>query len=430
LIEENRKITEDMAAHIRELSDKSESDIAQTSQESRQMLDRRADLILAGGVLTVVLALFISFWFVGRGIVAPLAELIKVMRELAGGNMAVAVRASRRSDEIGEMGRAMAVFKENALAYDRLRREQDEIRQVSEEKNRANMDSMAHDFEESITSVVARLSAVAVDVQRGADRLAETAKDGLSRAATVLATSKQASENIQTVASATEELSGSIAEITHQVSRSVDIARNAVVHAGTATTTLRSLEDQAMAIGEVVGLITNIASQTNLLALNATIEAARAGEAGKGFAIVAGEVKNLATQTAHATEKITQQVQGVQEASRAAVTHVKGISETIDEINGITAAVAAAIEEQDAVTKEIARNVHDVAICTNGVSDAIGGLEGSAEITGKAASELLHNATQLTEQSAQLSRKTDGFIAGVRLAAASSTRQEGSVLRS
>jgi methyl-accepting chemotaxis protein len=185
-----------------------------------------------------------------------------------------------------------------------------------------------------------------------------------------------------------------------------------------------------MAIGEVVGLITNIASQTNLLALNATIEAARAGEAGKGFAIVAGEVKNLATQTAHATEKITQQVQGVQEASRAAVTHVKGISETIDEINGITAAVAAAIEEQDAVTKEIARNVHDVAICTNGVSDAIGGLEGSAEITGKAASELLHNATQLTEQSAQLSRKTDGFIAGVRLAAASSTRQEGSVLRS
>jgi methyl-accepting chemotaxis protein len=419
LIEENKTITENISEHINELSKQAESDIARASQGSRDLLGERTNLIVIGGVLTVALGLFISFWFVGRRIVAPLAELIQVMRELAGGNMAVVITDNKHKDEIGEMSRAIAVFKENALAVDRLRQEQEDAKQASTARNRASMESLAHDFEESITSVVTRISAVASDVQQGANRLSETAKDGLSQAASVLATSRQASENIQTVASATEELSGSIAEITHQVSRSADVARVAVGRAEVATTTIHSLEDQTTTIGEVVELITHIASQTNLLALNATIEASRAGDAGKGFAVVAGEVKNLATQTALATEKITRQIKGMQQASSAAVTDVRAISDTITEINSITAAVAAAIEEQDAVTKEIARNVHDVALYTHDVSDAIGGLEGAASVTGDAAGELLRNATQLTEQSAQLSAKADRFIAGVRLAATS-----------
>ena len=418
LIEENKAITNEIAEYIKALTTNAQSGIQDSSRESHVLMDNRSRILWADGIITIVLGMVISFWVVGRRIVTPLADLIVVMRAVAAGDMEVAIPAGDRGDEIGEMARAITIFKENALAVDRLRLEQDGVKRANDARNRAATEAMAKDFEVSISAAVARISAVAADVQRGADRLSDTASAGLVQAATVLAASKSASENVQTVASATEELSSSIAEITHQVTRSADVARDAVTHAGATTTTIRSLEEQTSTISQVVDLITHIASQTNLLALNATIEAARAGDAGKGFAVVAGEVKNLAVQTAHATEQITHQIAGMQQASAAAVADVQAISNTIGEINAITAAVAAAIEEQDAVTKEIAKSVHDVALYTRGVSDAIGGLEGSARVTGDSAAEMLRNAGQLTEQSARLSSEAEQFIAGVRRSAA------------
>ncbi|CAK0750032.1 methyl-accepting chemotaxis protein [Azospirillaceae bacterium] len=417
LIEENKKITEEISQDVQKLIRKAQDYIQQSTKESHNLLDERSNFLLILGAATVSIGLFISFWFVGRRIVAPLSGLITVMRDLAGGNMMVSIADNDRSDEIGEMSRAIIIFKENALAIERLRLEQEEAKKAHSIKNRAAMEAMARDFESSIASVATRISTIASDVQRGAGQLSGTANEGLSRAANVLVASQNASKNIQTVASAAEELSCSIAEISHQVTRSVDIARNAVTRVETTMETIRSLENQTGAIGEIVKLITSIAAQTNLLALNATIEAARAGDAGKGFAVVAGEVKNLAVQTAHATEQITKQIKEMQQASEAAVSDVSAVSQVIAGINATTVVVASAIEEQDAVTKAIAKSVHDVATHNQEVAYAIGGLEGSARITGDAANELLQNANQLTEQATQLSFKADQFISGVRKSA-------------
>jgi len=419
LIEENKKETEEISHQIEALSQQTQQDIGTASTQSHKILDQSINVLLIGGALTILLAFFISFWFVGRRIVAPLTKIIDIMRALANGNMAVHIETSTRTDEIGKMSQAVVIFKEHALAVEHLREEQEITKRLNDAKNRANMEAMAQEFEGSLAAVVASISGVTSEVQHGANRLSETAAQGLSRAASVLATSRQASEHIQTVASATEELSGSIAEITRQVSRSADVARNAVGRAEAASKTIRSLEGQTNSIGEVVELITQIASQTNLLALNATIEAARAGDAGKGFAVVAGEVKTLATQTAHATEKITRQIKEMQQASAVAVADVHAISETITEIDGVTTAVAAAIEEQDAVTKEISRSVHDVANHNQEITRSIGELEQSAGFTGQAASDLLNNTIQLTQQSGLLSAKADHFIAGVRSSAVS-----------
>jgi methyl-accepting chemotaxis protein len=253
-------------------------------------------------------------------------------------------------------------------------------------------------------------------MQHSAEAMSGTAEETTRQATAVAAASEEASTNVQTVASATEELSTSVQEISRQVGQSTSIAGKAVDEANRTDHTVSGLAEGAQKIGEVVELIRSIASQTNLLALNATIEAARAGDAGKGFAVVASEVKNLANQTAKATEDITEQIASIQAATSEAVTAIKGIGATINEINTISGSISAAVQQQGAATQEIARNVQQAAAGTQEVSSNISGVTEAARSTGKVAQDVLGAAKALTDQSENFRRRVDGFLEKIRAA--------------
>jgi methyl-accepting chemotaxis protein len=246
--------------------------------------------------------------------------------------------------------------------------------------------------------------------------LSATAEQTSMQASAVSSASEEASSNVQTVAAAADELAASIAEILRQVSDSTKVADKAVHDARRTNDQMQQLEGAAQKIGEVVGLITTIANQTNLLALNATIEAARAGEAGKGFAVVASEVKNLASQTARATDEIGSQIKAIQATTGAAVREIGAICDTIVKMGEIATAIASAVEEQGAATQEIARNVQQAAHGTEEVSKNVAGVTQSAGETGSAASQVLGSAEDLARQSEVLRDKVDGFLATLRSA--------------
>jgi methyl-accepting chemotaxis protein len=275
---------------------------------------------------------------------------------------------------------------------------------------------IADDFEANVKGVVETVAAAATQLQGTAKTLGGAAEETTRQSTVVSAASEQAAVNIQTVASAAEELSASIGEISRQVSESAKIARDAVSQAKATDAQVDALSQGAAKIGEVVRLINEIASQTNLLALNATIEAARAGEAGKGFAVVASEVKNLASQTAKATEEIGGQIAAIQAATTGAVGAIRSIGETIARIDQISGSIAAAVEEQSASTAEIARNVQQASAGTAEVSSNIVTVTQAARDTGKSASEMLDSAGDLSRESARLSEQVDKFLREVRAA--------------
>ncbi|MDG5494621.1 methyl-accepting chemotaxis protein [Niveispirillum sp. BGYR6] len=274
--------------------------------------------------------------------------------------------------------------------------------------------AMADKFESSIRNVTDQVTRAATEVEDTAKTMSEAAEDTNHESMAVASAAEQASGNVQTVASAAEELSASIKAITEQVERSRTVTGNAVERARAANDRVGTLAIAAQRIGEVVGLIQEIAAQTNLLALNATIEAARAGEAGKGFAVVASEVKNLAGQTARATEDIQTQVADIQAATQSAVDSINEITQVVVDVNGSTVAIAAAVEQQGAATNEIARNVDQAATGTKDVSHRITNVTRAAADTGAASTQLLGSAAALARQSQDLDREIDGFLDAMR----------------
>ncbi|MDR3435374.1 cache domain-containing protein [Telmatospirillum sp.] len=369
---------------------------------------------LLAGIVAVLVVIVGAAFVILRSIVGPLTRLTNRMQRLANDDLTIEIEGTGYRDELGEMARALQVFKDNASAKRQLEDEQKqtEARLVLERRN-ASL-ALADSFESQVKGIVQSVSSQATELQATAGSLTSMAEQASDQSATVAKAATSASANVQTVASAAEELASSVNEISRQVTQSASMSQNAVDEAQRANSIVGNLAVAAEKIGEVVNLITNIASKTNLLALNATIEAARAGDAGKGFAVVAGEVKLLATQTAKATKDIGQQVTGIQNATREAVRAIETVTGNITAINQTTSAIAAAVEEQGAATQEIARNVQQAATGTNEVTVNIVGLQQTSSETGNSAELLLSAAGDLSRQAESLTSHVDLFIQDIR----------------
>jgi methyl-accepting chemotaxis protein len=356
-----------------------------------------------------------GFAIVQRRVAKPLGMITTAMRRIAAHDLGVEIAGTERGDEIGEMARAVAVFKENAQTADRLAVEQRE-EQARKGQRQAAMEADIKEFDHKITRSLATLGTASGELQATAQSMSATVERATVKSSAVAQASEDASANVQTVAAAAEELSASISEIARQVTESTRVASQAVAEAGRTEADVRTLAETAQKIGKVVQLINNIASQTNLLALNATIEAARAGEAGKGFAVVASEVKSLATQTAKATEEIAAQITAMQGATGGAVKAIETIAQTIGKVNEITVTIAAAVGQQGAATQEIARNVQKAAAGTSEVSDHIAGVTEAASQTGVASDLVRSSAGALAKIADTLRGEVDGFIGKMRAA--------------
>jgi methyl-accepting chemotaxis protein len=278
------------------------------------------------------------------------------------------------------------------------------------------LNTLADNLETTVKSVADKVSSSATDMRGAAEQMTAKAERTSQQANTVATASEQASVNVQTVASAAEELNASVSEISRQVAASTKITTQAVAEAQATNLQVEGLAKAAQRIGDVVKLINDIAGQTNLLALNATIEAARAGEAGKGFAVVASEVKNLANQTAKATEDIVAQISSIQSETKQAVEAIQRIGATIGTINEISTTIASAVEEQGAATREIARNVQEASAGTNEVSTNIVYVTQTAKETGDTARLMQGNSSALVDQSTALRGEVDELLARIRAA--------------
>ncbi|MBL8575406.1 MAG: methyl-accepting chemotaxis protein [Hyphomicrobiaceae bacterium] len=354
-------------------------------------------------------------FFVARSIARPISRVVTEMNTLAKGNTDIHLEDAVRLDEIGDMTRAVAVFRDNAIERERLRREQE--RDVERQRIRQRtIETLIANFRGDVSVLLGAVDTNMDTMQLTSRALAGVADSTSSRADACAAASEEASSNVQTVATAAEELSSSIHEISRQLARTTDIVGRATEDARQTNRRVVSLADAARRIGDVVELISGIADQTNLLALNATIEAARAGEAGRGFAVVAQEVKALANQTGRATSEISGQIVAIQSETEAAVGAIQAIAQVMEEVNSYAAAIAAAVEQQGSATQEISRNVIQAAQGTRGVASNVAGVSASVEETTQAASQVATSSSDAASKAMELRNTVDNFLAEVAAA--------------
>jgi methyl-accepting chemotaxis protein len=343
-------------------------------------------------------------WLIGRGIVRPVSGMTAAMRRLAEGDTAVDVPSRDARDEMGAMAKAVDVFKQHAIERDRLAAERQAQEARAAQEKQAALAGMADKIETETGAALEAIAGRTADMAATAEKMSASASRTGESAGGASAAAAQALANVQTVASAAEQLAASIREIGGQVSQSTVVVGRAVQAGNETRGTMEALNEKVGRIGAVADMISEIAAKTNLLALNATIEAARAGDAGKGFAVVASEVKQLATQTARSTEEISRHIAEVRAATSASVASVGRIEQTIGEINAIAGSIAAAVEQQGAATAEIARNVTETAAAANEMSRRIHEVSGEAETTGQRSAKVRESASSLDTMVGDLKR--------------------------
>lgn len=409
-----KKHMDGIRALVREVIDAEASLLSARADASAAATSSSYTMIIAGGIAMLLIAI-VSLLLLHAAITRGIMAMTAAMGRLAQNDMTIDIPFSNRLDEVGEMAKAVQVFKDNAIRVSKLEQKEAEDRQA-EQRRAETMKLAVASFEEAVGEIVQTVSSASTQLEASARNLNSTAARSQELTTRVSSTSQDCSSNVQSVASATEELSSSVNEISRQVQESARMANDAVNQARQTNDRVAELSKAAGRINDVVELISSIAGQTNLLALNATIEAARAGEAGRGFAVVASEVKALAEQTSKATGEIGQQITGIQEATQQSVGAIKEISSTIEKLSEISSAIAAAVEEQGAATQDISRNVQQAANGTQQVSANISDVQRGASETGTASSQVLSAAQTLASDSNRLKTEVSKFLNTVKAA--------------
>ena len=415
-VAQNRQVVNELRSTLETYTRYTDEKTVRIADEASTLADTRSLLLIIIAAAGIAIGAALGYYIGRFGIVAPMQQVLRLLRALSEGQLDTEVTGDDRRDEVGDLARVAGFFRDKLVRNAELEAEAEAAEAKAAEKRKQEMNQLAEEFESAVGAIISQVSAASEQLFGNSTSLASAAEEANQQSVTVSAAAEQASTNVQSVAGAAEEFSATISEVNAQINHSTQQTHEASEKAATSTKAMDELKSTVDQVAKVTELISEIAEQTNLLALNATIEAARAGDAGKGFAVVASEVKGLAEQTAKATGEIAEQVEQMQQVAENSITSVRAITELIEGIRTSSESVAAAAEEQQVTTQEISRNVSEAASGTSEVTSNIQGVTQAAGDIGKASAEVRDAAGLLSDQVKTLTGEVDTFIKKVRAA--------------